>query len=442
MKRARIRAYDGESVEIRVRDPQETAAVETVDRQARALDEEDVTGYGRAIVRIFDLGTFAYKRPDAGVSYDSYREIPLEGLPYLGPDDRLRNREYLLEAHGPRYTLESGETVASAFQLQYDTQTALANVSLELRGPRGSRIRGISTGSEAWQGVADVAEQRESIANLRASRVAQANNDGLDRWSDLLDRRNRRQWSTEIAHRVDHEGEFRLKMAPGQTDLVFRSAWQYESWALGDRQRYMVTHGHQILDAALDPAPTLRLASSRSTRLDIYAAPQLHRVRFDWIDIYILSVGWWLTVIYLPTMRLITLRSAQFPYVFTGAGVPEQDLLVGDTMSNRIARTNAFAGAVRSRIFSSYFRHVGSVQGRYGVYQRDQEAETLCAVLEYRWPVGDPEVLRVFRRVTIERPNTLLELGGLYVPGIVTPWVKGLIIDGQSGASGDPTEGY
>lgn len=440
--RKTIRAYDGETVDVRIRDPKSTPPAEPRKRSAVALALEEELQHGRAIIRVFDLGTFAVKVPIAGVVYDDYREMPLEGPPYLTPDARLLNRELLLAGHGDRQTLESGESVPTAYPLQADTDTDNANVSIEIRGPRGARIRGLAAGSEAWQAPQPIEDQRATIARLRGSIVAQAGNEGLDEWGRNLDRREARRWSPAIDARTDREGEFRIRTAPQSAGLIFRSPWQYESWALGDRQRYMVTHGRQVLDRPIDPPPTLRLAGGRSQRLDIWAAPQLHQVKFEWLDIYLLNVGWWLTVIILPTIRLITLRSAQFPHTFTGTGIPLQDIQVGETMSARIARTNAFASAVASRIFSPLFNFIASVQGRYGVFLRDQEADTLCAVLEYRWPDREPEVLRVFRIRTIVREHTLLELNGLYVPGIVYPWIRGFEVLGQSGGSGDITDGY
>ena len=440
--RKTVRAYDGETVDVRIHDPKAAPAAEPKKRSAVTLALEDELQYGRAIIRVFDLGTFGVKAPSKGVVYDDYREMPLEGRPYLNADGRLLNRELLIEGHGQTITLESGEVVPSAYPLQVDEDTGNANVSIELRGPRGSRIGALAPGAEPWVAPRPVDLQRETIARLLTQIVAQSSNYGLDEWNRKLDQFEARRWSVAIDERMGSEGEFRMRTAPQSADLIFRSPWQYESWALGDRQRYMVTHGRTPVSPSLEPAPMLRLSGGRSTRLDIWAAPQLHRVKFDWLDIYLLNVGWWLTIIILPTVRLITLRSAQFPHVFTGTGVPIQDLQVGETMSARIARTNAFASAIVARIFSPLFQHIASVQGRYGVYLRDQEADTLCAVLEYRWPDRDPEVFRVFRIRTIERENTLLELNGLYVPGLVYPWIKGFEVLGQSGGSGDITDGY
>lgn len=436
--RKTIRAYDGERVDIKVRDPQAAAGAAAAKTQLPHPSIDRIRRYGRTVIRVFDLGTFCAKAPRNNVAYDSYFEIPLEGPTNLSVDDRERNRRRLLEEYGHRVTLESGEVVPSTYPLQVDEETATANVSIELRGTRGRRIRGLSIGSDRWLPPEPIEDQRESIAALRAGAIAQSNNSGLDEWGAKLDQREARRWSAAVAGRVDREGELRLMMAPGPVDLHFRSAWQYESFQLGDRHRYRCLRGHEELSAVYDPPPNLRLTRSRCTRVDIYAAPQLHDVQFEWIDVYILLAGWWIILITLPNVSRISLRSAQFPHTFTAAGVPEQGVTVGATMSERIARTQAFAAAIVRRVFSPIYHLIGSFQGRYGVYQRDQE-RGLCAVVEMKWPDIPPEVVTVYRRVLIARENLLLEVGALHVPGLVYGWIPGFSVEGEvnDGTIGD-----
>lgn len=437
--RKTVRIYHGDRVEIAVRDPFAPTTAEQPGppgQVGRAL--ERVLRNGRAVIRVFDLGTFSARAPRNGVDFDSYFEIPLEGPTNLGIDDRERNRRRLLEEYAFRVTLTSGENVPSCYPLQVDEETATSNVTVELRGERGRRQRALSVGVEDWQAPKPIAEQRASIAELRVGVIRQGLNSGLDDWSARLDQRTRRRWSSAVAGRVDREGELRVLMAPGPVDLYFRSAWQYETFALGDRHRYACVRGREVWSARFDPPPSLRLTRSQCTRVDIYAAPQLHDVRFEWIDVYVLLAGWWIILIPLPNVSTMTLRSAQFPHTFTASGVPEQEVTVGATMSERIARTQTFAAAIARRVFSPIYHLIGSFQGRYGVYQRDQE-RGLCAVVEFRWPDRSPEVATVYRRVTIPREHLLLEVAALHVPGLVYGWIPGFSIEGEqnTGTIGD-----
>ena len=426
--RKKIRAYDGESVDIRVRDPKPTEAELAAKRPAARPFDEDALRTGRTAIRVYDLGTFSAKAQRADAAHDGYFEIPLEGPVVLGTDDHARNRRRLLEEYRFRVTLVSGEEVPSCYPLQVDEETANANVVVELAGPRGSIIRGLSIGSDKWLAPEPVADQRETIARLRSAVLPQSDTTGLDTWEEKLDQRESRRWLPAVAGRVDREGELRMRTAPQAADIRFRSVWQYEPWSLRDRHRYQVCQGDRIGERPIDPPPALRLTLAQCTRVDVFAAPQLHDVRFEWIDLYMVIAGWWIVIIPIPTVRIMTLRSAQFPHTFIAPGTPEQDVTVGVTMSERIARTQRFAEAVEARIFSPTFRFLASVQGRFGVYQRPYDPEVLCAALDYRWPNGQVDSLKVFRRVTILRERTLLHVGPLYVPGIVYPWVPNFSI--------------
>ncbi|MCC6793005.1 MAG: hypothetical protein IT336_15055, partial [Thermomicrobiales bacterium] len=342
---------------------------------------------------------------------------------------------------GYQYTMQNGQTVPSTYPLQVDAETAKANVVLSVAGPRGRAEAAVSIGAPHWHGPETVADQRDSIARLRAVSSPEIANDGLDRWENALDDEQRLVPSPAQAWRWGKPGRAVLRTAPQAAQLRLRSAWCYEPFTIGDRL-YICTEGANWLSKELVP-PLARLSSRRALRVDITAAPQLQDVRFSWLAMYLVTAGSWAYILYVPTVRTMTMRTMQFPRVFSPAPVPTARVSVSHDQSQRIIRTQTYAAALLSDVlYNPFMNLIGRIQGRFGVYQRSLQAGALCAIVSFRYG-GFSRAINVFRRQEIVRPHLLLQVDGLQDPGIVSPFHAGLVLEGDPAANPDTiAEGY
>lgn len=395
--------------------------------------------------RVFDAGTLLVKDVWNGLPADDYHEDLLEGPVGPGYTILYRNAEILERLASLTGTLESGEVVSGCYPLQTDAETAASNTTVVIESERGDVAVALAEANDGWVAPEPVAAQRATIARLRdvANLIPQTNNTGLDTWEARLDQRDLRRWNPPISTRIDSEGELRMHAVPGVKRFGIASEWQYEPWMLGDDARYLVTTDPSAYGREIDSG-LVRLNRQHATDVDLYLAPQLHHVRFDWLTEYLINVGWWAFTVFYPQTRTMTLRSALFPHTFTPGGIPAGSNPVGITMSERIGLTSTFAAAIQDDVnlslYNPIFQMIVRVQGRYGVYQLPFQGGALCAEIVLRRTAGEERV-RVFRRpdVEIDRPFELLEVSGLFVSPYVFPWSAGFEIEGPGGLS-NPTE--
>lgn len=414
---------DGQTAVVTVDVPEELRAVAKITPDAPREDAIEARP-GPLTGQVYDAGTYTAKIPRLDRLADNYFEDLLEGPQVPSYVDVRHVAHYLLAAIAARATLESGEEVSSCYPLQTDAETARTNTTLEVYGERSQATIALAEASEHWVDRPQVADQRETIERLRAeeddngdpSWRPQRNNHGFDTWAEELDRRESRNFPPEIAHRVNHEGRLLVRQWPQVTQIAASSEWQYENFDTGDEARYVLTEGIAPTDEEV-PRDQLRTARARALDVELYLAPQTHMVRFEWITVYIVSVLWWAFTVFIPQVRVVTMRAMMFPEVFRASGVPSSSNPVGLAMSSRIALTNTYAAAVLSDVQLSLYNPTFSLlfrfQGRYGVYQRPRDAGALCAELRLHYP-AETVRLRCFRRVEIWRPLTLLEISGLY----------------------------
>jgi hypothetical protein len=410
-------------------DPPPARKVAPIKLAPRLIPPPDPDPYPAIVGPVYDFATRILQKNRNGALVDEYDEHPMEGSPILDGHLIRRNREIMLGLRGQTALRYGGGTVENQYPLQTDAQSARTNTTLILESEpdRRTSLAAVAPGSSVWLPPADVADQRESIERLTLERTEEGTagtegfrGDGLERWARGLDEVERREWGTTTAVRIGREGRavFRVPEAPAYLSVA--SEWAYEPWR--STSDYIFTEG--LLPTSDEVAPPALGVNRRSAvRVELLAAPQVHRVVFRWVAAYMLLAGWWLTILYFPTVRAMSLRSPFWPAFWTPAGRVSGNGFVDHDYSQRIARTQTYAEAIRSDTRpGGLFYFLGRFGGRFGVYYRDLDRHALCAEWRQTWPDGTRRELRVFRRNRIARPNDLLHVAGLYVPGEITAY--------------------
>lgn len=389
-----------------------------------------------ALVRPFDAATFCRARwidRATRVEVNYHDELSLEGRPEPDAYGIAANREAQLALRGTVDLVNKGGTIENNYHLQANADTARTNLTLIVKGSRGDALAAATPGSPVWLGPGSIEDQRATIKRFEADH-SDPGSDALERWRDELDAIERRVWDNQTRPRVDQPAVAVFKTAPQPADLSVASLWAFEPCTFGDRERYIHTLGHTPQGVEIDP-PRVRLNRRSASEIDLFMAPQTHKVVFSWIAAYQLMVTWWGVVLYFPTTRALTLRSGFWPEYFQPMGVPSGYGDVGWPMSQRIRRTTIYIEALLSDLdMGPYFFFLGRFSGRYGIYLRDHDAHAYCATVRLKYSGGKTDAINLFRRRRITRENTLIEVAGLYDPFQVDPYT-GPILDVPPGSA-------
>lgn len=441
----RVTLRDGETAVVRLR---EEGIWIVADEQTKGThpDYEPEQEVRPVEAFLYDLATaYRVSYTKGGQPRNEFYELLLEGPPNLAYVDLDQNRTEMLAAGlGDVQPLTFSGTpprdVANRYPLQVSTDTAGTNTTLLLDGPR-RRTLAIATGVPHWTAEPSTATMETTADTLTDYRPTVLDpDDAGNPWDGVADLRAvnaardaEYAWGGECANRMGAPGRLHEVLPSGEYVLRVASAYAFEGFAFGDPAKYKVTRdpgpdrSAVFGDEEVSANTCLLVSDDQATRLDLYLVPQLHRVVFQWLSVYML-LGPWPTILYWYTTRNLTLRAGFSPSYWVPQGEPPANQIrIGADMSSRIQRTAAYTQALAfDRAAGGFWMIlVARIQGRYAVYTLSNlPAKALVGIVRVRYRGADAETFYVWRRDAVVRTQERLEVNGLYTRE-VSPWVPG-----------------
>ncbi len=213
---------------------------------------------------------------------------------------------------------------------------------------------------------------------------------------------------------VGYEGTHAPALQTGAYDLGFDSLRSLQSWQSWDTANFKVTKEPFFLapEASL---PRAAVGPGHSSAFEIYCGPQVFEYLVRWQTLYIIGTIWFYALVAIPQIGVFAdaLPVLPVPYRLAGAGQHGNN---ADAVSRLVEQTRTYHRMIQQdeafQTFTAIFFIilVGRIAGATEIINLNQPLGTLCAVVKSRPGYGGNVTRYVWRRTTLVRPNTVVDI--------------------------------
>jgi hypothetical protein len=410
------RAYPGDRVTVELARGDTVEAARLRAARLRAIHS---TGAATEPARaaIYDLGTrYAYDTYPGLSPVSKFTQTSLETSVIFNETHQLQLRGYLLNFLDDVEVAHSGRTIPNAYRFQVNPETTGTATDLLYHQHDATRRFPVGGSGKHWGEAVAVATRLAKVeAALDDPKWAPARQDLLAARERLVRERDER-WDTPSRTRRGKEGTAAAHLTDGKWAIGLDSLRHYQPFQTWDTENFKVTAGAAFARAEV-PAPTVRVGRLESTWTDVYVAPQMHQYTVAWHALYLVGTLWFFSLTAFATIGTFLERLPFYPYAYdlaAGSGAASNEAAVNYLIARtrEVARMKAFDLAVQ--IWSPYFFVilVARVSGRAVMNYINIPARSLCAVLKTRYQGGQAAVRYVWRRVRLERLNSVFDFLG------------------------------